>query len=87
MIVGLYAGDAGANLTHDARAFVAEDRGEDALAVQTVQRIGVGVADTGRHDLDQNLALLRPLKVDFDDFERLLGFKRDGGAGFHGICS
>jgi hypothetical protein len=70
----------GADLAHHARALVAEDRGEDALAVQSVERIGVGVADAGRHDLDQHFAGLRPFQIDLDDFQRLLGLEGDGGA-------
>ena len=62
---------------------MAEDRREDALAVEPVERVGVGVADAGRLDLDQHLAGLRAFEVDLDDLERLLGFEGDGGAGLH----
>ena len=87
MVAGLHAGHACADLAYDARAFMAEHAGEDTLAVQAVQRIGVGVADAGRHDLDQDLAGLRAFQIKFDDFERLLRFKSDGGAGLHGFLS
>ncbi len=83
MIAGLNAGDPRADLAHDPRAFVSEDRGEDALAVEPVERVGVGMADAGGHDLDQHLARLRPLEIDFDDLEGLLGFEGYGGAGLH----
>ena len=83
MIARLDAGHARADLAHDARAFVAEDRGKHAFAVETVQRVGVGVANAGRLDLDQHLARLRPFQIELDDFQRLLGFEGDGGAGLH----
>ena len=41
------------------------------------------MADAGRHDLDQHLALLGALEVQLDDLERFLGFERDGRAGLH----
>ena len=84
MVAGNDAGDARADLAHDARALMAQHAREDALAVEPVERIGVGVADARRHDLDQHLARLRAFEVEFDDFERLLRFERDGGAGLHG---
>src|SRR6185312_931658 len=71
------------DLADDSSAFMAEDRGEDAFKVKPVERVGVGVADAGRHDLDQHFSLLWSFKVDLDDFERLSGFERDGGAGLH----
>ena len=83
MIAGLHAGHARPDLANDARAFVAEDRGKDAFAVEPVERVGVSVADAGRHDLDQHLASLGAFKVDLDDLQRFLGFEGDGGAGLH----
>jgi len=83
MVAGFDAGDARPDFAHDPRAFVAEHAGEDAFAVEAVQRIGVGVADARRHDLHQNLARLRPFKVEFDDFERLLRLEGNGGARLH----
>ena len=62
VVARLHAGDARPDLADDARAFMAEDRGEDALAVEPVERVGVGVADAGRHDLDQHFAGLRALR-------------------------
>ncbi|WP_439470105.1 hypothetical protein [Blastomonas fulva] len=38
------------------------------------------MADSRRHDLYQNLARLGAFEVELDDFQRLLGFKRNGGA-------
>src|SRR6185295_873572 len=72
------------DLTDDAGALVAEDRGEDALAVLALERVGVGMADAGRHDLDQHLARFGPVEVDLMDFERRVGRDGDRGAGLHG---
>src|SRR5690606_9715891 len=57
-------GDARPHLDHHAGALVPEDRREDALAVEAVQRIGVGVADAGRLDLDQHLPGPRAFQID-----------------------
>ncbi len=57
VIARLHAGHARPDLAHHARALVAEDRREDAFAVEAVERVGVGVADARRHDLDQHFAL------------------------------
>src|SRR5690606_9849807 len=77
------AGYARSDLDHHARAFVAQNGGEETLAVQTVQRIGVGVAHARRLDLDQHLARARAFQINLDDLERTFGFERNGGAGFH----
>ena len=79
------AGDAGADLAHDAGAFMAEDGREDAFRIGARQRVGVGVADAGGHDLDQHLAGLRAFDVDGLDGERLAGLPGDRGAGLHGV--
>ncbi len=84
MVARHQAGDASPHFADDARALMAQDRREDALAVEPVQRIGIGMADAGRHDLDQDFARLGAFQIDFDDFEGLLRFEGDGGAGFHG---
>ena len=85
VIAGLHGGDARADLADDAGALMAEDRGEDAFAVEAVERVGVGVADAGRLDLDQHFAGLRAFEIELDDLERLLGFEGDGGACLHAI--
>ena len=83
MIAGFQRGDAGADLAHDAGAFVAEDRREQPFRIGARQRVGVGVADAGRLDLDQHLAGLRAFDVDGLDGQRLTGLPGDCGAGFH----
>ena len=71
------------HLAHDARALVTQDAGEQAFAVEPIQRIGIGVADAGRHDLNQHLAGLWPFEIELDDLQRLLGLERNGGTGLH----
>src|SRR6185312_13675054 len=51
VVARLHRGHAGAHLHHHAGALVAEDRGEQAFAVQAVQGVGVGVADARGLDL------------------------------------
>lgn len=84
MIARLDRRHARADLAHDPGAFMAEHAGEDSLAVESVERIGIGMADARRHDLDQNLARLGTFQVELDDFQRLLRFKGNGGTGLHG---
>ena len=87
VIAGFDALNAGADLDNNARAFMAENAGKHAFAIQAVQRVSVGVADAGGFDLDQNFTELRAFKIKLDNFEWLLGFKCDGGASFHGNVS
>ncbi len=84
MIARLNTGHACADFAHNARALMAQNAREDALTIQPVKRIGIGMADAGRHDLDQDFPGLRAFKVQFDDFQRFLGFKGDSGASLHG---
>jgi hypothetical protein len=84
MIAGLQRGHALAHLQHDARALMAEDRGEQPLGVRARKREVVGVADAGGLDLDQNLARLRAVEVHVHDFQRFSGFKGHGGTCAHG---
>ena len=80
---GFTVRDAGADLAHDAGAFVAEDRRETPLGIEAGERVGVGVADARRHDLDQHLARFRTVEVDGLDGEFLLRLPGDRGARFH----
>ena len=74
---------AGADLEHDARAFMAEDRREQAFRVGARQRVVIGVADAARLDLHQHLAGTRPIELDLFDRQGLSGFPGDGGTCFH----
>ena len=69
-------GDARADVDHDARALVAEDRREQPLRVLAGQRELVGVADAGGLDLDQHLAGLRAFELHMGDRERLARLER-----------
>src|SRR5713226_4743347 len=83
MIARLHRGDARSHLANDAGALMAEDRGKDSLAVEAVKGVGVGVADAGRLDFNQDLAGLRALQIKLDDFKQLLCFERDSGTCLH----
>jgi len=62
---------------------MAQDRGEDTLTVEAVECIGVGMADARRHDLNEHFTCFWSLKIEFDNFKRLLCLKCDGSTGFH----
>src|SRR5262245_61674544 len=62
---------------------MSEDRRENPLRVEAIERIGVGVTDSRRLDLDQHFAGLRSLEIELHDLKRFLGLKGHGGAGFH----
>ena len=83
----LDAGDALADVDHDARAFMAEDRRKQAFRIGAGQCEFIGVADAGGLDLDQHFAFARPLELDGGYFQRLSGSNGDGGANIHGNSS
>ena len=88
MIVLGHAGHTRAHFAHDTGAFMTQHGGKLALRIGAGQRIGIGMAQPGGHQLHQHLALARALQIQLDNLERLLGFKGDGGAGLHGqSCS
>jgi len=62
-----------------------EDRGKNSFAVQTVEGVGVGVANSGRLDLDEHFAGLRAFQIYFNDFKRLFCFECNSGTRFH-VC-
>jgi hypothetical protein len=68
---------------HHARAFMPEDRGEDAFGIGAGQGEFVGVADAGGLDLDQNLAFLGVVEIDFHDLQWLSGGNGDSGTSAH----
>ena len=83
MIVRSHRGNARPHFAHDPCTFMTKHARELAFAVQPVERVGIGVANTGRHDLDQHFARLGAFQVKLDNLERLLGFKCYGCACFH----
>ena len=50
-------------------------------------RVGIGVADAGRHDLNQHFAGLRSVEIDLVDLERPIGRDGNRGAALHGMSS
>src|SRR6185437_629954 len=83
VVARLHRSDAGADLANDAGAFMTEDRRKNSFAVQTVQRVGVGVTDSRCLDLDQDLAGPGPFQIELDDLEWLLGLEGHRGARLH----
>jgi hypothetical protein len=83
VIAHLDRGHAGADLDHHARAFMAQNGGEQPLGVGARAGEFVGMADAGGLDLDQHLAGLRALQIDLHDLQRFSGLKGDGGACSH----
>ena len=73
----------GPTSTHDAGAFMTEDRRKQALRIGAGKGEVVGVADAGRLDLNQHLAGLRAVELDGHDFERLARLHGDCGANVH----
>src|SRR6202048_5077252 len=85
VIAFLHAGHAAADIDHDAGAFMAEDRREQAFGIGAGQREFIGVADAGGLDLHQHFALARPFELDGRYFQRSAGGDSNGGAYIHGV--
>src|SRR5262249_13848586 len=62
VIPRLDRGNAGADLADDARAFMTKDGRKNSLAVEAIERVGVGMANARGLDLDQDLARLRSFR-------------------------
>jgi hypothetical protein len=87
MVTLFQAGHAWSDVDHDACALVAQDGRKQAFGVRTREREFVGMADTGRLDLDQDFARLRAFQVDVMDLERLSSGDCDRSTDFHGFNS
>ena len=83
MIAGLHRSHPGADLAHDPGAFVAEHARKQPFRIQPIQRVGIGMADAGGHDLDQDFAGFRAFQVKLDQFQRLLRLKGHSGTRLH----
>ena len=71
-VVALFdAGHPRPDIDDDAGALMAEDRRKQPLGIGPGQRVGVGMADAGRLDLDQHLAGFRPVEPHRLDRQRL----------------
>src|SRR3546814_13325992 len=73
VVARLHRGDARPDLAHDPRAFLNEDRREDARAVEAGARGAVGVADARRSDLHLHPDRLRHSVLEPDDNEQTFG--------------
>jgi len=83
-VIALFqAGHARSDLGDDPRALVAEDRRENPFGITTGECELIGVADTGRLDLDQHFTGMWAFKVHRFQAERFAGLAGDGGADFH----
>ena len=71
-----------ADLEDDAGAFMPADDRERAWGV-TGDGVIVGVAQAARSKFDEDLTLLRWVKVDLFDLPRLVDAPQDGSAGLH----
>ena len=85
MIAHRNAGHPGANLAHHPRALMPQNRRKQPLAVEPVQGVSIGMANPGRHDLDQHLPGARPVEIDFDNLQRAFGLECNGGTGLHRV--
>jgi hypothetical protein len=83
VITNLKAGDAFADLDHDASTLVAKNGRKYAFWV--VARTGefISMAKASGFDFNQNLTRARPLKVHFHDLKRFSGGNGDSGFGAH----
>src|ERR1700691_1372206 len=62
---------------------MAEDCGKQPLGILTRERVGVGMAYSGRLNLDQDLPLPGSVKIDGFDLERGAGLVCDSGLDLH----
>ena len=83
MVARLHAGHARPHLAHNASALMAEHAREQPFRIEPVQRVGVGVTDARRHDLDQHFARLGAFEIKLDDLQQLLRLERYGCTGLH----
>ena len=83
MIARLDAGHAFSDLAHNARPLMAKHTGKQPFTIKAVQRVRICMTDAGRHDLDENLPVFRTFEIEFDNLQRLLGFKRHSGTRLH----
>jgi hypothetical protein len=87
VIALLHARYSATDIDHDACAFVAKDRREDAFGIGAGKREFIGVANAGRLDLDQHFTLARPFEFHCRYLKWLSGGDGDGGANVHGDSS
>ncbi len=84
VIADSHRGDALAHRLNDAATLMTEDAGEYAFRILSGEGVGVGMANTGGDDTDQDLASLGRGDIHFDDLQGLVGAEGNGGARFDG---
>ena len=77
MIAGRHRAHAGPDLDDDAGPFMPQDGREHAFRVLPREGELVGVADSGRLHLDQDLTFFRPLELHGLDLQRLARLERN----------
>ena len=82
MITDFYRRHALANRFDNTAALMAQNGWENALRIGAGQGIGIGVANTGRNDANQDFAFFWRFNVNFYDFQRLVRRECHGGTGF-----
>lgn len=63
--------------------FVPENAREDAFGIEAVEGVGISMTDAGRHDLNEDFALLGAFEIKLNNLERLLGRKCNCGKSLH----
>ena len=58
MVARAYTGHASTDFAHNPCALMTQHRRKNALAVKTIQRIRIGMANARRHDFDQHFTSL-----------------------------
>ncbi len=69
-----------AHFAHNARTFMAENGRELAFGIKAGKRVGIGVANAGRHDFDQHFASAWTADFNGFDGERLFCLPGNGCA-------
>ncbi len=80
VIAHLNRGHTLAHRLDDAATLVAENAGEDTLAVLAGQGVGIGVANAGSNDANQHFTGLRRRDIHFNDLQGFIRRKGHSGA-------
>ena len=85
MVAFFDARHAAPDIDDDAGTLMAEDRRKQPFRIAAGQCELVGVADPGRLDLDQHLAVFGTIELNLLDRERLSGLESDSSACLHDL--
>src|SRR4051794_2488984 len=83
MVAFGYARHAAPDIDDNPRTLMTEDRRKEPLRIASGPRELVGMADPGRLDLDQHLAVFGSVELNLLDLERLTGPESDSSACLH----